>query len=329
MTKALLRAGVLLLALPACAATVESGTGPRLDGGGPAVEAGSGLNPDGADPFHPTDAPVILVDGAVPADADGGAWQLPDGATADERLGSFYIGTYLAGGVGSTYVQADFRYSFRPEDPRCSYHGAGAWDVQVCEDGGSPPEDTHPRPFPHAGTITIRGGLEAITLTPTLTDDQYEYFYASRVLLPGPRSVRVQATGSTVPAFDVTLEIPPALRLVAPTSPPGEALTLRRAAGLEIAWADTTAPSVYASLTQTSVVDGRSRTTRLAIEFFGSSGRGTIPAAALADLRPRAEGGGEASLSITPYRMVTARAGAWPLQFTLAGEGRALRVHVE
>lgn len=300
-----------------CSSTLDGSHAFGVDSGVPR-DVPPGVNPDGQDPFRPNDSGVIFVDGSFNPDAVS----FEDAPVVDERYAYLYIGSYFAGGSESTYVQAEFRYHPRPEDPRCSYHGAGSWDVSVCDDSQEPVADPHPRPFPNAGLVTVRGGVEPVSLTPMTSTGQYTYFFQSEVVFPGPRTITVNGAGtSMVPAFNATLTVPPALVI---TSPPelisGAGIALDRTQNLTIAWLPNPTRSVQITLTSSTMVEGRARTVRLYQEFYGSSGTGVIPASALRDFASTV-GQQPARLTVMPVTIQTLRVGTWPLQYTVVGRG--------
>lgn len=310
----LLRQGFLVAltaAAAACASTVDGGAW-ALDGALPDVAPG--LNPDGLDPFRPTDAGVIAVDGAE----DSGVFQIPDGGSVlDDRYGYVWIGTNGSAGSASSYVSAEFRYVSRPEDPRCTYVSASNWDVISCDTQGAPVPDRHPTPFPNAGVISVTGGLQPVSLRPSSTGT-YSGFTTSGPSFAGPRQVTVRAAGSAaVPAFTYTASVPAALELTSP-SLDGSVLTFSPNEDLVLTWRPVEARSISVSLGFSGTLDRRPRSVRVYGEFSGAAGRGVIPRRALRDLA-RLAGGADGSFFAVPQNYVATRVGSWPLLISAAG----------
>lgn len=306
----------LVVGLLGCSSTLDGSRGRGPDAA-VVTDVPPGVNPDGQDPFRPTDSGVIFVDGSV---FNNDAWSVTDAPVLDERYGYVYVGSYFAGGAESTYVQAEFRYHARPEDPRCNNHGAGSWDVSVCDDAMSPVMDTHPRPFPNAGEVTVRGGSEVVTLAPQPSTGQYTYFFQSRVVFEGPRTIAITAAGSAmVPAFAQTLTVPPRLNVTAPADLADGGTVIDRTRDMVITWEPNATRSVQVSLTAVSTADPP-RTVRLYQEFYGSAGRGVIPAAALRDFMA-VSAGQTATLIIMPVTITTLRSAGWPIQYSVVGRG--------
>jgi hypothetical protein len=281
------------------------------------------VNPDGNDPFRPTDAGVIVVDGA----ATDAPWVLPDGGTVtDERLGYLYIGTFVNNGVESSYASAEFRVQQRVEDPRCRYHGAGNWDVVVCDESMSMAQDRHPRPFPTAGMVTILGGAQPVTLAPN-PDGTYQYYYQSGVTFPGPGVLTVRAAGSAqIAGFSTTVTLPPPLRVLAPDPAVGT-LTVDRMRDLELTWNPNPARSVYVSLQASFMDGGRPRSVRMTQEFHGTDGRGVVPSQALRDFAASMVGS-RVTLTVLPYNITATRISGWPMQFNVVGRGAQYTVQL-
>jgi hypothetical protein len=306
-----LRSFFVLLALTAaCSATVD-GTGLR-DGG--RRDAPPGVNPDGDDPFRPTDAGVILVDGST----DRPMWEPPDAAVFDPRAAYLWVGSYAQQQVPGTLAQAEFRLVPRPEETRCTYVSASSWDVITCRDGDSP-RDPHPTPFPNPGTLTFSGGARDITLRPG-PQGAYPSFYEQSTLLNGPRVVTLRAAGSaTVPAFALSVDIPAALELTAPVIV-GTSTTIARDADLVVTWRPNPARSVYVSVTAQGTLEGTRASIRVIAEFIGAQGRGVIPRRAMAALSTLTAVT-EVDLVAAPQNLLSTRAGTWPIQVTSQGLG--------
>jgi len=307
-----------LAALAACSSTVDgtaSGDGGRRD-------APPGVNPDGDDPFRPTDAGVILVDGST----DVPVWVPPDAAVFDQRAAYLWIGSYTQRMTPGTLVQAEFRLVPRPEETRCTYVSASNWDVITCRDGDTP-RDPHPTPFPNPGAVTVTGGARPLSVRPG-TQGQYTSFYEQTTLLAGPRTLTINAPGSaTVPAIMMSVDVPAPLALTEPAVVAGRA-SIAPNADLAVAWRPNPARSVYVSVTAQGTLEGERVSVRVIAEFNGAAGRGVIPRRAVAELA-RLTAVSEVELVAAPQNLVTRRVGNWPLQVTTQGEGVSAAVTLQ
>lgn len=300
--------------LSGCASSVVGVVDP-LDGAAPDV--GPGLNPDGQDPFRPTDAGVITVDGAV---EDTGVWQLPDGsAVFDQRYGYVYVGSVRSGDTWASYASAEFRLVPRPEDPRCSYVSASSWDFITCLQMGEASRDPHPSPFPTAGTLTFTGGTQSVSLAAQSTGS-YNTFYNQDPVFLGPRSVRVSARGSSgVPPFAVDVAIPPPLVVTRPDPGAGTA-TIDRTQDLVLEWTPNPARSVVFTLSATAGTGADARSVTISADFYGNVGRAVIPARVMSRL-PAVTAGMTVTYAFTPRNLTVQQVGPWPVQLTGAGRG--------
>lgn len=293
-----------------CAGTVD---GSRQAGDAGRRDVPPGLNPDGDDPFRPTDAGVIQVDGSV----DRPTWELPDGAVFDQRYGYLWVGAYLQEGAETGLAQAEFRYVPRPEETRCTYVSASNWDIITCTDGESP-NDPHPRPFPQAGNISVTGGTIPALLRPA-TNGLYNAFFEMAPVFHGPRTVTLSAPGtSTVPRFTLTARIPDSIALTTPA--PGTPTVLPRDQDFRVAWRPIEARSVYASLTAQGTLDGRRVSVRVIAEFTGAANGGVIPRRALQPFFALTAVT-EVSFFAAPQNLTTTMVGTWPVQVTAQGLG--------
>ena len=273
-----------------------------------------GVNPDGDDPFRPSDAGPILVDGSV----DVGTWTLPDATVFDQRYAYFWVGAYRAGTTDGAYASAEFRLVQREEDPRCTYTSAGNWDILDCDDIGSAPADPHPLPFPTGGVVTMRGGTTDVSLRPN-SQGQYMYFYEEQPVFDGPRRVEVRAAGSpAVPAFAITVGIPGQLELVTPD--PGATISIGRDEDFVVTWRPIAARSINMTLTATGQVNDGHRTVRIFADFPAGANRGVIPRRAVQALS-RLTVIETLRFQALPQNLTTQSVGAWPVQIISSGRG--------
>lgn len=314
-----MRALVILSVMSAaCASTVD---GSRRDGldAATTMDVPPGRNADGLDPFRPAD---VLV--SADASSDVSPWDLRDATVFDQRLASFGVGLYANSGAPTSYFSASFRLFPRPDDPRCEYVAAGTWSVQQCRLDGSAPRDPHPTPFPSAGELRLVGGTRDLVTRPGTTG-LYSAQSTSEPVLRDGSVVTLRAAGSAaVPAFSLTVPIPPALTITAP--PLGGMLDLSRNEDLVLTWVPISARLVTATL-QFTLSGSPSRSVRVDVQAPADAGRLVIPARVLqrVEVMPNGLSG---SFSVQSSNFVLGRAGLWPIQVTAVGRGASQPVRL-
>lgn len=220
------------------------------------------------------DGGVTVEDGGVPP-VDGGQ---PDAATTLPEAPP-------TGNRGAVFLTSD------PTSPQ-AFHSAGAYfvaratadqsvtrktvgpcTVEIFGDGASPKETER-----SAGTLTFTGLAKAVTLPPAV-DKTYDGVNGSGPLWTGGETITVTAAGADVPSFTTTLTAPSKLTLTAPALQAGTPLKVTRSAGLDAAWTGASSGDVVLYVDAASGSSAFSTT----CAFPASAGKGTIPAAALAD----------------------------------------------
>lgn len=208
----------------------------------------------------------------------------PDAAIGDEvrttHRGTLHLGDQRMIGLAGTQAGVEFRVSGRPDDARCSSVSEGAWTMVSCDHSGAPMVDTHPRPFPHAGVIEVRGGVGDFALRPS-ADGVYTEFTEPRVLLGGPRHITLRAEGATVPAFEIPADIPAPLVLLSPQIPVGTRFALPRDGALTLSWSASDAQVLAIDIDAWGTLDGRDHSFHARARLDASRGTAEIPADAL------------------------------------------------
>ncbi len=136
-----------------------------------------------------------------------------------------------------------------------------------------------------AGTITITGALEPISLVPG-SDHTYAQLMSTTSLFNGGESITFAASGAEVPAFTKSLTMPSKATITAPAKPPSASpyLIVNRAQDFSVSWSGGGSGLVQIAL------NSQSADQRLFCRFTASAGTGKLPAAALATL-PAGMGG--------------------------------------
>jgi hypothetical protein len=155
------------------------------------------------------------------------------------------------------------------------------------------------RAFPSAGTITISGLDEPVSMAPTGSGPGLYAPIASHTnsLFSAGESVTISATGAVVPAFTANLVAPSLIDLQSPAVTNDTGLTLDRSADLTVVWSGGGFGTVAVDF-----VD--SAHTSVGCTFPSSDGTGTIPKAALAALVPEGVGALQIDVQSTQTLMI-------------------------
>ncbi len=158
--------------------------------------------------------------------------------------------------------------------------------------------------YASAGTLTITGGAQTITLTPDATN-KYAPFSAMTDLVQPGQMLTLTAAGATVPAYTATLAMPAPLTITSPskTSTP---LPVSRGADFTLAWSGGTAGNVSVSASSSSTGEPF-----VFCEFAASAGTGSIPGPLLAMLPA-----GAGAIGATGWVSTTKQASDWSLYFS-------------
>jgi hypothetical protein len=143
--------------------------------------------------------------------------------------------------------------------------------------------DASPPTIPHAGQISVSGGMVDLMVTPGM-DGTYPPATGTGQLYAGGETLNVTAAGDEVPAFAQSVTAPNTVTVSSPSVASGT-ISVDRSAELSVTWTDGTAGEVTVRLTgfETTMAGG-SRTVSLACTFDAASGSGTIPPTTLGDL---------------------------------------------
>lgn len=141
---------------------------------------------------------------------------------------------------------------------------------------------TVPTPiYASAGTISVTGLSQAITLTPQ-ADKTYMPFSQMQPLFTGGEMITVSGTGAEAPAFSIGVTAPSRASITSPAPPPTNgSLTINRAQDFSVMWTGGGAGKLYVYFAGPSG-SGAS----VSCGYDASAGSATVPAAALSVLPP-------------------------------------------
>ncbi len=149
-----------------------------------------------------------------------------------------------------------------------------------------------------AGTITITGGKQAVTLTPD-GKGAYAAFSDQATLWSGGETIDVSAAGADVPAFEGTLVAPAQVTVTAPAFDSALPLAIDRGHDLALAWSGGSG-TVGVTLVGPS---SDATTASLSCSFDATDRTGTVPAVLLQALPA---GTGSFAVAVGDVRVVTA-----------------------
>jgi hypothetical protein len=155
-----------------------------------------------------------------------------------------------------------------------------------------------------AGTITITGAAQAITLTPT-AENAYNTFMVATPLFNGGESITFAAAGATVPGFMKSNTTPTKATITAPTKPSSSSpyLMMSRSSDFTVSWTGGGTGQLQVALNS---IQGDAR---VFCRFEASAGTAKIPSAALMTLEAGNIGFAMASIART-----TETAGEWGVE---------------
>jgi hypothetical protein len=160
----------------------------------------------------------------------------------------------------------------------------GACDIATCV--STPPAGVS------AGTITISGAAQAVTMTPTATAT-YNTFMTADPLFSGGEMITFTATGADVPAFMKSITAPTKATITAPAKPSSTSpyLMISRSQDFSVSWTGGGSGLVQVALTSSQADQ------RVFCRFEASAGTGKVPSAALAALATGTGGFAMASIA--------------------------------
>jgi hypothetical protein len=160
----------------------------------------------------------------------------------------------------------------------------GACDIATCV--------STPPPGVSAGTITISGAAQAVTMMPTASTT-YDTFMTANPLFAGGEMITFTATGADVPGFTKTITAPTKATITSPAKPSSSSpyLMISRSQDFSVSWTGGGSGLVQVALNSSQAEQ------RVFCRFDASAGTGKIPSAALATLATGTGGFAMASIA--------------------------------
>jgi hypothetical protein len=159
--------------------------------------------------------------------------------------------------------------------------------------------------YPNAGTLTLTGGMQTVTLTPG-TDGSYSDASGTTALWNGGETLTITASGGTVPAFSGSLRAPTPITVtgLAGAAWPTAMVNVARTTDLVVTWTPASG---------TVLIGIGNQTSGMTCLFDASAGTGTIPSQALQMLAA-----GMAELDVSSGDQQMLMAGSIPVNFSLS-----------
>lgn len=230
----------------------------------------------------PGDAPSAGSGGASDNDASSGG-PARAGAGSDGQTHYGLISITPSGPGGATLIQALFNAA-SPTDPTSTLDSMGDCSISTLPDAIDSPTPI----LVSAGTLTITGGHETITLAPTLSSAGVAYT-ASGFTLAGQQifagnQLTVQGSGDVVPEFSLIAGVPESFTLIEPDLLQGTSrLVLSRSSDTTLRWSGGGDFGVFRFAVNR---DENGTTTGLGCRFPLAAGSGVIPAALVSEFSP-------------------------------------------
>ncbi|MBK8995289.1 MAG: hypothetical protein IPM35_05960 [Myxococcales bacterium] len=231
--------------------------------------------------------------------ATGGGAGVDAGGTggSSPKIGSVTLRQSVSGSTVSYQADAIFPDSAGDVLLTCTKQVEGSCTYQECT---YTPQDGGAAVFASAGTITITGGAETVTLTPE-SAGTYPAVSGQQLLWSDGASLTFKASGDTVPAFEGTVVGAGAVSLTAPTLVSGTPLAVDRAKALDVQWTGGGSGSVWV------LVAAGSR--QVVCTFAAAAGMGKVPTTLLQKLSAGSGGlsvsSGDTTITMAGVREVT------------------------
>jgi hypothetical protein len=194
-----------------------------------------------------------------------------------------------------------------PSEMDCTYQTVGPCLVSTCDlsgaGGGGPTQ-------PHAGNITLTGGLRDVTLTPD-ANGRYPSDSAATTLFNSGSTVAFAAAGDTIPSFSANLSAPPGVTWGTPDLS-SHAITIDTTSDLSLTWSGATSDLVEIAVGgMTAGVDLVSAL----CSYDANAGSGTIPSTNVLDQIASYVTG---TITVHPTTVETVTAGGYDVTLKLA-----------
>ena len=181
--------------------------------------------------------------------------------------------------AASYYASASFFDGGSVATEGCTTKTVGACSVATCDfsnagGGGAAGAGGAPA-AKNAGDITIKGGVEDVTLSPDASTGLYAAQIGNgKAYFKDGDTLSFSAVGAEIPAFSGTVDAPGAITLSAPMFPaPGTMYSLDTTADLDFTWTGGTGAKVLVNFTSASAT----KDVIISCTFDGASGTGKVP----------------------------------------------------
>ena len=189
--------------------------------------------------------PAVLSFGLIACGGGGGGSDdddVPaDAAPSTTHTGFLFIQSFTAEQPPGTIVRGGTASAgFSAVADACAREVVGPCTISSCGAFAS---------FADAGTVTITGGTQPVTLTPGV-DHQYAPLTVQNTLFADGADLSFAAAGGMVPAFDQSVTAPSRATITSPVEPPSQdpTLTIDRTQAFSIAWSGGGSGQVQVSL---------------------------------------------------------------------------------
>lgn len=224
----------------------------------------------------------------------------PTGATGYVLLANANAG----GGTVASVVEADFLAN---ASPSCfDFPAFGVCAIRACPDLGKVPGTS-------AGTVSVTGGSQAVTLPPTSSSPSgYTPVFSSQVLFSPGQVLVVSASGASVPPFAMKLPFPSAVAVSAPIIQP----SVKIDTSVDLSLGFKGAPGQVVAFVLSSQNTSGSA---LICSYDAGAGGGVVPASWLKAFL--AANGPSASVGVAAVNSVAIQIDGWRIVADAIGEG--------
>jgi hypothetical protein len=197
----------------------------------------------------------------------------PD-AAPPANTGFVALSTYSGSSGGTAFQGGAASASFNTTPgAACAEEKFDNCSVFTCPQG----QTTTPT-YVSAGTLTVTGARESITMSPE-PDNSYMAHVSMQTLFSGGEMLTFTGSGADAPGFTASIRAPSRISITSPTKPPTDgAVAVDRAQPFRVAWSGGGAGIVQV------FVSPSSGGVLVSCRFEASAGSGSVPAAALGQL---------------------------------------------
>ena len=323
----MVRAGLLLTMLSLAACSSDGSSGPASGGaagsGGSPSGGSAGVAAAGSD-AGTTDASL----GGAPSGgtssggtssggtSSGGTSSGGTGGAALMKGGSVTVTQAVAVISGTSYPSYSFSAGFADSISTasagsCTTAKDGSCTIYTCSSPNPSADAGALPPQASAGTISLSGALEALTLTPK-ADGSYGFLGGSKLMWKDKAQLTLTASGGKVPGFSATLDGAGPLLVLTPNMGPATPLTLNRNQPFSLTWSGASVGTATVSLARSLQNAATTDSVSVSCTYPASAGAATIPTSTL--LKIPAAGNGSINVYAGDQKQIIA--GAWLVYVT-------------